>query len=309
VGGKDVVRVHNPQVINGQQTTRTLHASAQGNSPASVVVRAIEIPREGDDADEKFDTLVSRIVAATNWQNSISASDLMANDRRQVELEREFRKHGYAYLRKRQHKSEARRYVGQHYTMLTKEEVAQAVAACELDPDIVRSEGKEGLFEEGLYSQVFPTGDPLFYLARYRLMREVRDASAGYPERAYAKWLVLHYMWSRLAGGLHSRTMKGCFIDASERNLAPMRSLWEANKTAFRAALTFYRRKRGHGEKAIDVSTFFKRKGLMKEFEHYLRTRGRPFRRLLQKRLSKFNQLMTRMYAEPAKAKGAASSG
>jgi hypothetical protein len=69
----------------------------------------------------------------------------MANDRRQVELERELRKLGYAYLRKRQAKSEARRFIGQHYTMVTKEELAQAVAACELDPEIVRSEGKEGL--------------------------------------------------------------------------------------------------------------------------------------------------------------------
>lgn len=307
VGGKDVMRINNPQIINGQQTTRTLHLAAGGNSPASVLIRAIEIPREEDGADDKFDTLVSRIVAATNWQNSISASDLMANDRRQVELEREFRKYGYAYLRKRQHKSEARRYVGQHYTMFTKEEVAQAVAACELDPNVVRSEGKEGLFEESFYPQVFPTGDPLFYLVRYRLMREVRYSSAGYPERAYAKWLVLHYMWSRLAGGMHSRIMKESFLDACERNLPPLRPLFEANNTAFRAALTFYRSKRGHGEKAIDVSSFFKRRGLVNDFERYLNNGGKSFRRLLGKRLTRFDELMAAIYSEPRKAKGAAA--
>ena len=37
----------------------------------------------------------------------------MANDRKQVELERELRKFGYAYLRKRQAKMEARRFIGQ----------------------------------------------------------------------------------------------------------------------------------------------------------------------------------------------------
>jgi hypothetical protein len=112
VGGKDVMRVRNPQVINGQQTTRTLHLYADGHSSASVTVRAIEIPRGKDGTAGRFETLVSHIVAATNWQNSISASDLMANDRRQVEIEREFRKLGYAYLRKRQSKSEARRTSG-----------------------------------------------------------------------------------------------------------------------------------------------------------------------------------------------------
>jgi hypothetical protein len=90
--------------------------------------------------------------------------------------------------------------------MVTKEELAQAVAACDLDPVVVRSEGKEGLFAEQYYTKVFPTSDPLFCLARYRLMREVRYASAGYPERAYAKWLILHCVWSRLAPLLRGRS-------------------------------------------------------------------------------------------------------
>ena len=48
---------------------------------------------------------VSKIVAATNWQNAIKASDLMSNDRRQIDLERNLRKLDYQYLRKRQSKS------------------------------------------------------------------------------------------------------------------------------------------------------------------------------------------------------------
>jgi hypothetical protein len=73
------MRVNNPQVINGQQTTRTLHLAAEATSAASAIVRAIEIPRSDEESADRFDTLVSRIVAATNTQNSISASDLMAN--------------------------------------------------------------------------------------------------------------------------------------------------------------------------------------------------------------------------------------
>ena len=295
VGGKDVMRIHNPQVINGQQTTRTLHAGAESNSKASVIVRAIEILRKDPESAERFDTLVSRIVAATNWQNSISASDLMANDRRQVELERELRKFNYAYLRKRQTKSEARRFVGQHYTMVTKEELAQAVAACELDPVIVRSEGKEGLFGEQYYTKVFPTGDPLFYLARYRLMREVRYASAGFPERAYAKWLILHYVWSRLAPMLRTKSMLTRFLRTCEGNFAPLRPLLEANNTAFRAALAYYRQERGRGERATDVSTFFKRRGLSAELERFLERGGKRFRRTFDRRWERFESLLTAM--------------
>jgi hypothetical protein len=289
------MRVHNPQIINGQQTTRTLHLFAQPNSPASVIVRTIEIPRGDEESAERFDTLVSRIVAATNWQNSISAADLMANDRRQVELERELRKFGYAYLRKRQAKSEARRFIGQHYTMVTKEELAQAIAACELDPAILRSEGKEGLFEEQYYTKVFPTGDPLFYLTRYRLMREVRYASAGYPERAYAKWLILHYMWSRLSPVLRARSMMRMFLDAAEGNLPPLRPLWQANEAAFRAALAFYRRRRGQGERAADVSSFFKKRGLLPEFERYLHNAGRNLRRTVDRRWNRFEAMLRAM--------------
>jgi hypothetical protein len=102
VGGQEVIHVENPQVINGQQTTRTLAGAVKGNSPASLIIRAIEIPRKAKEDFERYDTLVSRIVGATNWQNPIFASDLMSNDRRQVELEREFRKLNYYYLRKRQ---------------------------------------------------------------------------------------------------------------------------------------------------------------------------------------------------------------
>jgi hypothetical protein len=296
VGGQDVMHVENPQVINGQQTTRTLSDAAKSNSRASVIVRAIEIPRQTREDFERYDTLVSRIVAATNWQNPIFASDLMSNDRRQVELEREFRKLNYSYLRKRQSKSEARRYTAQHQRLLTKWEVAQAVAACELDPATVRREGKEGLFEEQFYPKVFPTGDPLFYILRYRLMYEVSYASRGYPERAYAKWLVLHHMWSRLAPLVRSRSRAMLFRECSEKGLEPNLPLSQAIRTIFRAALAFYRANKGSGERAIDVSTFFQRKSLADQFESYLQGRpGRAFQQTFERRWRKFATTLNAM--------------
>ncbi len=90
--GRDILYVENPQIINGQQTTRTLHRKIDRTSKASVIIRVIRVPRQAGQHHERFENLVSRIVSATNWQNAIRPSDLMSNDRRQIEIERNFSK-------------------------------------------------------------------------------------------------------------------------------------------------------------------------------------------------------------------------
>ena len=101
--GVDFLRVSNPQVINGQQTSRMLALDKEKAEAASVLVKVMQVPREpGAGGGDEFDTLVSRIVANTNWQNAINYADLVSNDRVQIEIERALRKVGYAYLRKRQ---------------------------------------------------------------------------------------------------------------------------------------------------------------------------------------------------------------
>jgi hypothetical protein len=255
--GNKVLRLVNPQIINGQQTTRTLHECAGKSSKATVLVRVISVPRETDYDAKRFENLISRIVAATNWQNAIRASDLMANDRRQVELERNLRKLDYQYLRKRQSKGEARRNAGvKHRFMITKEELAQIIAACDLDPLVVR-EGKEQLFEESYYAHVFPNSDPDYYLPRYWLAKHVSKQAKGFPERAYAKWVVLHFMWQHLSPVLNKKTLKRLFRMKSENKL--FLKLSKAVNTAFRGASAYYRANRGAGAKQVDPSSFFKR--------------------------------------------------
>lgn len=267
--GRTVLRVTNPQIINGQQTTRTLAKMVTNGTRASVLVRVIRVPRliKGRNTDnDGFESLVSKIVSATNWQNEIRPSDLMSNDRRQIQIEREFRKLGYWYVRKRQTKGEARRFAGKHLRLIKKEELAQAVAGCDLDPVLVR-EGKERLFEERLYQQVFPTGDPLYYLLRYRLLRQVNYRAHGSRERSYA--LVLHFVWARLAHLVRSRTAAETFRNASEKNIAPMDDLSMAIAKVFSASRSFYRARRGHGDSALDVSAFFHRRNLDQQFESF----------------------------------------
>ena len=86
--GRDYIQIANPQIINGQQTTRTLASLPVQAAKASVLVKVMRISRDEEENGEHFERLVSRIVAGTNWQNTIRESDLMSNDRRQIEMER-----------------------------------------------------------------------------------------------------------------------------------------------------------------------------------------------------------------------------
>jgi hypothetical protein len=269
IEGRNVLHVTKPQVINGQQTTRMLHSWGKGAQGASVLVRVFRVPRTPGGDSNDFETLVSNIVRATNRQNAIRQSDLMSNDRRQIEIERQFRKLNYLYVRKRQTKGEARRAAAvAYYFTVKKEELALAVAACDLDPAVVR-EGKENLFEERRYSHVFPNSDPGFYLCRYWLMQAVGYRARGYTKRGYAKWLVINFLWSRLKPQLVAKSRQDAFRREGESWAPTFSALDNAATVAFRAVLAFYRARRGKGAKAIDADAFFQRRKLDTEFAKF----------------------------------------
>ena len=52
--GRDILRVANPQVINGQQTTRTLAQAIKKGARASVLVRVIRVPRNANSDSNIF---------------------------------------------------------------------------------------------------------------------------------------------------------------------------------------------------------------------------------------------------------------
>jgi hypothetical protein len=281
-----MLRVDKPQVINGQQTTRTLHDAAPNSG--SVLTKIIRIPRHPGD-DEKYDYLVNSIVRATNWQNHIEPSDLVSNDYIQVFIERSLRKLGYQYIRKRQTKSEAKRLFGsQGFIQISKYELAQAVAGCELDPAIVRK-GKEGLFEDPYYKSIFHPRSMSYYLSKYWLMKRVQNAARGYPNRAYAKWLVLHFAWQRLSSIIGSGEGERKFRYACEYatwNVLP--HLHKALESSFRGAIAFWRQERGYGEEAKDVSTFFQLTSLDQRFARFWNSTRNPYRTKVERRLRRF---------------------
>lgn len=283
--GQVILRVSNPQIINGQQTTRTLDKYPQ--SKASVLIRVISIPRDADHNEASFEKLVSNIVAATNWQNAILPSDLRSNDQRQVSLERGFAKLHYRYIRKRQTKREARRILGtQHHFWIKKEELAQAVAGCELDPQDVRS-GKEGLFKAPYYDQIFDNRPLHQYLSSYWLARVVKRRASGYPDRSYAKWVVLNALWSRIGSEMKDKRFAAVFRELCERNRWN-RHLDKAVEQLYLTALAFYRSKRGTGATAVDVSNFFYRANLSNGFETFWHSGANQRRARVAQELRRF---------------------
>lgn len=285
--GEDVLIIEGAQVINGQQTTRTLNNHSDGAKDTNVLVKVIRIPRTPGD-DEEYDSLVNSIVRATNWQNYISPSDLVSNDYIQVFLQKELRKKGYQYIRKKMTKSEAKTLFGSlGFIQIDKKEMAQAVAACLFDPAVVRK-GKEGLFEDPYYKSIFGSHTLSYYLPKYWLMRQVQNAAWGYPERAYAKWLVLWFAWHLLRSDIESRASEMRFRKSCEQKHAALYYLRKALDDLFRAALKFYRLNRGKGEKAQDVSTFFKLTERHTRFEEFWGSSKNPYRQRVKAHIERF---------------------
>jgi hypothetical protein len=252
-----------------------LAADQDKAAAASVLVKVMQVPRDAEvGAGDGFDTLVSRIVANTNWQNAINYADLVSNDRVQIEVERALRKVGYVYLRKRQKKSEARKLAGKMYFIIKKEELAQAVAACEMDPVTVR-EGKNRLFGDH-YKTVFPTTDANFYLTRFWARRHVGLASRGKPQWGYAGWMTLHFLWSCLAPVLKYEEVSRRFWSMSAtKDAALCTPLGKGIDIIFDQMMEYYNLNKGTGDAVMDPSTFFRgKRGRHIEFEGLWKTRA-----------------------------------
>jgi hypothetical protein len=288
--GHTYLRVTNPQIINGQQTVRVL--SENPTSKATVLVKVIDVPRESEVGHERYNYVLDQIVKATNWQNAISQIDLKSNDAQQVRLEREFRKFGYQYIRKKQTRSEARRLSGGRCRIFVKkEDLAQAVSACILDPFEVRL-GKRNLFGDDLYGKIFSDRPAAEYLVFYWLVQEVSSHSRGKPTRGYAKWYVVNFMWHEIGVSLIRPELRENFIHVCEReNRYPkmLNQLGGAIDGTFNSAMAFFRaNRRSKKGEILDVSDFFKQYGLHQDFVKFFSSSKNPRRKDVENRLHSF---------------------
>jgi hypothetical protein len=287
-----LLRVSNAQIINGQQTTRTLAGTNARTS--TVLVKVIAVSRDSDEDQRRYSHLVSEIVSATNRQNAIGQVDLKSNDLEQIRLERDLKKLGYRYIRKRQSKRETRRADPRKYkAFIKKEELAKAVAACHLDPFEVRL-GTNRLFEDDLYAKIFDGSSAIEFLAFYRLFRIASYAARGDVRMGYAKWLVLHFAWSELGIHLRRQNLRANFLYTAEREYnypRVLQPLYRAFDQFYKVAMAFYRaNKRTKDGSLLDPSTFFKYRGRHIQFQQFWMSNKNRKRKVSQTAIQKFIQ-------------------
>ncbi|MGD9546717.1 MAG: AIPR family protein [Candidatus Krumholzibacteriia bacterium] len=180
-GAKKIV-IQAPQIINGQQTTRTIGRCGARGSRAEVLIRVVSMEIRSDGDLDFFQQFVRDIVQATNDQNSIKASELVANNREQIDIYRQLRKLGWNYLRKSGTQQEGNRETAslidgrfRPYGSIKMMELCAAMIACYRDPQYMATGGAERIFSptgQSIYDEIFQgRHDAYDYLISYLLLR------------------------------------------------------------------------------------------------------------------------------------------
>ena len=204
---KNQLKIFQCQIINGQQTTRALYNQLNNSKKVNVLVRVIKVNRKIG----KYEDLLSKIVRGTNRQNPISVSDLMSNDQKQVELQRNFKRKGYLYIRKKQTKHSARsNWRGKKwFAEIKKEDLAQYLGATQLNnPAFIRNTGKISLFKNGVYEKLFNRNDVEHYVLHMYLgqfieriaRNNIIGIATNHKKKAQwwdARWVVMSIFWDR----------------------------------------------------------------------------------------------------------------
>ena len=196
------------------------------------------------------------------------------------------------YIRKRAAKGEARaaaaikpRYI------IKKEELAQAVAAVDLDPVHVRA-GKETLFQADLYSKIFPSGrDISEYLAAYFINSVCRYESQGDYVKARGRWLAANFLWGQVHEFSGRRGFRQKFVFASERywqHKNELNPIYAAARNVLRAVRSFYFKNRKTDEGYLDEASFFGYRHRDVQFRAYFEARGSKYRPRTIKYLKQF---------------------
>lgn len=159
-----MVKISNPQIVNGGQTSHALFQAAHRDfdklSNVKVLVKIIETK------DSKFR---QRIAEATNSQTPIRSRDLRSTDQIQIKIESALENYGYFYERKRnQHQDKPK---GQRMDALKAGQVLLAYYHEEPDKAKTQSDKIFGEYYELLFNDEETTVEKL--LSAYRLYEEI----------------------------------------------------------------------------------------------------------------------------------------
>jgi hypothetical protein len=153
-----LIRISDPQIINGQQTTRTIGRFEISDIPnEEVLIKAISNEPRSDYDYEIHRSFVNDVVKSTNSQTKISFSELAANNPEQITIQMALKNCNWKYVRKTG--SESNPFKGtDFYGSIKLTELATALMVCTRDPQYIKRKGIEKLFEpdqDHLYKTIF----------------------------------------------------------------------------------------------------------------------------------------------------------
>lgn len=198
------IKVTNPQIINGGQTTRMIYGTKV--KTAEVLARIIEIPE-----DEKGREMVHDVIVANNTQSPVKWIDLRSNHPYQVALQREMEKVGYFYQRKQNEYERKLKENGYYINsccqqgMIQNDILSQVIVAIKKNPYEAKA-GIESIFEHK-FMDVFENWSFVYdYILPYQIhdifkkncdLRNLRKIDGRFSEESanaykHAKWHALH---------------------------------------------------------------------------------------------------------------------
>lgn len=294
VSGQTMIRIDNPQIINGQQTTRCI--ALEPSDSARVLVRVVAIPKESDDNFRSFSDMVTKIVASTNYQNAIKPSDLRANDKEQIRMEKDFRKYNYHYLRKRMAKTEEKKYFADNFRYrINRLDLVKAIASTIYNPYLIRK-GVEHFYEDDTtYHRIFAKRPAKGYLLYHWLHKLIKKESDS--ERSYVVWFVMNEVFQLTKEILGKKRNRDVFIYLCERQtqayyseiLKPLVRIINEYFSLYVKSFFGYSKKQS--PEFIEVSTFFNNQAIQLKFEKYYKSHAPKSRKnAIQKNILKFKK-------------------
>lgn len=178
------LKIENAQIVNGQQTARTLFNASEAKTlkdDVKVLVRIVET---------RDPELLRQIVQATNSQTKVTSRDLHSNDEIQKLIEQHLASKGYFY------EARKNRYVGKDTSKRVDAELAaQAFYAIFRKQPALAKDKKKLLFGE-IYDDLFNENtDPNEILYSFRLLKAIQalNNQSKYSEKhTFLKDAALH---------------------------------------------------------------------------------------------------------------------
>ena len=250
-----------PQIINGQQTTRALAAAGPKARRSLVQVRVMTIPRGLNHRGVEYNDVISNIVRASNSQTKIDEGDLRSTDPTQVKLERELRRYNYLYVRKKMQKADEDKLTYSYLRpRVSREDLTRAVSGCKFYA-LPHRVGRK-IYTDEHYGDIIRDDESAeFYLCCYwthkRSESEARKIGTGDAKKAV--WVSTFHCWQRLGDSILDNA--ATFIRGCEQTQAKTPILKEFSVVVgatMEGALHLFAKKQRASRGSLTASNYFR---------------------------------------------------